>query len=336
MKSGFMKTLNRFIVEQERLYPEATGTFTNLVTDIALAGKVISYHVNKAGIVNILGKLGTKNVFGETQEKLDVFASELLMRTLVHGGNLCAMASEEADGLIPIPDDYPKGKYVCCFDPLDGSSNIDVGVSIGTIFSIFRRVTPDGGAGTLEDLLQPGCKQVCAGYVIYGSSTMLVFSTGNGVHGFTFDPSFGEFVLSNENIKIPTKGKFYSINEGNTLKWDEPIRRYIEWAKQDDASQSLPYSGRYIGSLVADFHRNLLRGGIFLYPGNKTNPSGKLRLMYEANALAYIVEQAGGSATDGINRILDIQPKVLHQQVPLTIGSKEDVEIFGEFMTGKR
>lgn len=336
MKPGFMKTLNRFIIEQERLYPEATGAFTNLVTDIALAGKVISYHVNKAGIVNILGKLDTTNVFGETQEKLDVFASELLMRTLVFGGNLCAMASEEADGLIPIPDDYPKGKYVCCFDPLDGSSNIDVGVSIGTIFSVFRRVTRNAGPGTLEDLLQPGCKQVCAGYVIYGSSTMLVFSTGNGVHGFTFDPSYGEFVLSNENIQIPAKGKIYSINEGNTSKWEESIKRYVEWAKQNDESQGLPYSGRYIGSLVADFHRNLLKGGIFLYPGDKKNPNGKLRLMYEANALAYIVEQAGGGATDGVNRILDIQPKELHQQVPLVIGSKEDVEIFGEFMAGKR
>lgn len=336
MTSGFMKTLNRFIVEQERLHPEATGAFTNLITDIALAGKVISYHVNKAGIVDILGKVGTTNVFGEKQEKLDIFASEILMRVLSFGGNLCAMASEESEDLIPIPPDYPKGKYVCCYDPLDGSSNIDVGVSIGTIFSIFRRITPDGGPGTMEDLLQPGHKQVCAGYVMYGSSTVLVFSTGKGVHEFTFDPSFGEFVLSNENIQIPPKGKIYSINEGNRTKWEEPIERYVEWVKQKDDSDGRPYSGRYIGSLVADFHRNLVKGGIFLYPGDKKNPQGKLRLLYEANPLAYLVEQAGGAATDGINRILDIHPKELHQRIPLVIGSKEDVEVIKEFMEGKR
>lgn len=335
MKS-FITTLNRFIVEQERLHPEATGAFTNLLTDIALAGKVISYHVNKAGLVDILGKMGSTNVFGEEQEKLDLFATDLLIKSMVFGGNLCALVSEESEDLIPIPSDYPKGKYVCCFDPLDGSSNIDVGVSIGTIFSIFRRVTPDGGPGTLEDLLQPGHKQVCGGYVMYGSSTVLVFSTGNGVHEFTFDPSFGEFVLSNENIKIPSKGKIYSINEGNTTEWEEPVRKYIEWVKQKDESDGRPYSGRYIGSLVADFHRNLLKGGIFLYPANQKKPEGKLRLLYEANPLSYLVEQAGGSATNGVTRILDIQPKKLHQRTPLIIGSKEDVEIFGEFVTGKR
>ena len=333
MTRGFMKTLNRFIIEQERLYPQATGAFTNLITDIALAGKVISYHVNKAGIVDILGKVGTTNVFGEKQEKLDVFASEILMRILSFGGNLCAMASEEEEDLIPIPPDYPKGKYVCCYDPLDGSSNIDVGVSIGTIFSIFKRITPDGEPGEMEDLLQAGHKQVCAGYVMYGSSTVLVFSTGNGVHEFTFDPSFGEFVLSNENIRIPSKGKFYSINEGNSTKWEEPIRKYVEWVKEKGDSDGRPYSGRYIGSLVADFHRNLVKGGIFLYPGDQKNPEGKLRLLYEANPLSYLVEQAGGAATDGINRILDIEPKSLHQRIPLIIGSKENVK---EFMEGKR
>lgn len=336
MQSGFMKTLNRFIIEQERMYPEATGAFTNLLTDIALAGKVISYHVNKAGIVDILGKVGTTNVFGEKQEKLDIFASEILMRILSFGGNLCALASEESEELIPIPSDYPKGKYVCCYDPLDGSSNIDVGVSIGTIFSIFLRVTPDGGPGTMEDLLQPGHKQVCAGYVMYGSSTVLVFSTGKGVHEFTFDPSFGEFVLSNENIQIPPCGKIYSINEGNTSKWEEPIQKYVEWVKQKDETDGRPYSGRYIGSLVADFHRNLVKGGVFLYPGDKKNPQGKLRLLYEANPLSYLVEQAGGAATDGVNRILDIQPKELHQRIPLVIGSKDDVEMIKEFMEGKR
>lgn len=335
MKS-FITTLNRFIVEQERRHPEATGAFTNLLTDIALAGKVISYHVNKAGLVDILGKMGSTNVFGEEQEKLDLFATDLLIKSMVFGGNLCALVSEESENLIPIPSDYPKGKYVCCFDPLDGSSNIDVGVSIGTIFSIFRRVTPDGGPGTLEDLLQPGHRQVCAGYVMYGSSTVLVFSTGNGVHEFTFDPSFGEFVLSQENIQIPSKGKIYSINEGNTTQWEEPVRRYVEWVKQKDESDGRPYSGRYIGSLVADFHRNLLKGGIFLYPANKKKPEGKLRLLYEANPLSYLIEQAGGIATDGAIRILDIRPQKLHQRTPLIIGSKEDVEIFGEFVAGKR
>lgn len=333
---GFITTLNRFIIEQERLHPEATGAFTNLLTDIALAGKVISYHVNKAGLVDILGKIGSKNIFGEEQEKLDVFATELLIKSMTFGGNLCALASEESENLIPIPQGYPKGKYVCCFDPLDGSSNIDVGISIGTIFSIFKRVTPDGGPGTLEDMLQPGHKQVCGGYVMYGSSTVMVFSTGNGVHEFTFDPSFGEFVLSKENIKIPSRGKIYSVNEGNSSKWEEPVKRYLDWVKQVDESDGRPYSGRYIGSLVADFHRNLCKGGIFLYPGDKKNPKGKLRLLYEANPLAYIIEQAGGAATDGQQRILDIQPTELHQRTPLVIGSKEDVEIFGEFVAGKR
>lgn len=331
MRRGLV-TLNRFIIEQERNFPEATGEFTNLVTDIALAGKIISYQVNKAGLVDIIGKVGSTNVFGENQQKLDVFASDLLIRTLSFGGNLCAMVSEESDDLIPIQDDYPKGKYVCCFDPLDGSSNIDVGVSIGTIFSIFRRVTPDGGAGTIEDVLQPGRNQVCAGYVIYGSSTMLVFSTGAGVHGFTFDPSYGEFVLSNENIQIPPSGKMYSINEGNTNKWEEPIKKYVDWVKQCGESDGRPYSGRYIGSLVADFHRNMLKGGIFLYPGDKSKPNGKLRLLYEANPLAYLIEQAGGSATSGIERILDIRPDDLHQRTPLVIGSREEVERFAEFM----
>jgi len=332
MRRRGLVTLNRFIIEQERNYPEATGEFTNLVTDIALAGKIISYQVNKAGLVDIIGKVGSTNVFGESQQKLDVFASDLLMRTLSFGGNLCAMVSEESDDLIPIPDDYPKGKYVCCFDPLDGSSNIDVGVSIGTIFSIFKRVTPDGGLGTIEDVLQPGRNQVCAGYVIYGSSTMLVFSTGAGVHGFTFDPSYGEFVLSNENIKIPPRGGLYSINEGNMNKWEEPIKKYVDWVKQSDESDGRPYSGRYIGSLVADFHRNMLKGGIFLYPGDRSKPNGKLRLLYEANPLAYLVEQAGGSATDGIKRILDIKPDDLHQCTPLIIGSKDEVEKFAGFM----
>ncbi|NOX36153.1 MAG: class 1 fructose-bisphosphatase [Calditrichaeota bacterium] len=335
----FVMTLNRHIIEQERLYPHATGAFTALLTDIALAAKIISYHVNKAGLVDILGKSGTTNVFGEEQEKLDVFAHEIMVRSLVHGGKLCALASEESDGLIPIPENIPKGKYVCLFDPLDGSSNIDVNVSIGTIFSIYRRVTSGDGPGTLEDLLQPGYKQVCAGYVIYGSSTMLVYTTGTGVHGFTLDPSYGEFVLSHPNIKIPTKGKIYSVNESYFDYWDEGVKNYVRWAKRAVPSDGRPMNSRYIGSLVADFHRNLLKGGIFLYPGDNKSPDrkqGKLRLLYEANPMAFIVEQAGGKASDGFRRILDIQPTELNQRTPLIIGSKEDVEIAEEFIQGKR
>ena len=335
----FVMTLNRHIIEQERLYPHATGAFTALLTDIALAAKIISYHVNKAGLVDILGKSGTTNIFGEEQEKLDVFANEIMIRSLVHGGKLCALASEESDGLIPIPEEIPKGKYVCLFDPLDGSSNIDVNVSIGTIFSIYRRITPGNGPGSLEDLLQPGYKQVCAGYVIYGSSTMLVYTTGTGVHGFTLDPSYGEFVLSHPNIKIPTKGKIYSINESYFDYWDDGVKNYVRWAKKAVPSDGRPMNSRYIGSLVSDFHRNLLKGGIFLYPGDNKSPDrkqGKLRLMYEANPMAFIVEQAGGKASDGFRRILEIQPTELNQRTPLIIGSKEDVEIAEEFIQGKR
>jgi len=328
-------TLNRHIVEQERLHPEATGTFTNLLTDIALAAKIIAYHVNKAGLMDILGLVGTENIFGEEQQKLDVFANDVMIRSLSFGGNLCAMASEESEDIIPIPEDYPTGKYVCCFDPLDGSSNIDVGVSIGTIFSIYRRVTPDRGPGSLEDLLQAGDQQICGGYVVYGSSTMIVYTTGNGVYGFTFDPGYGEFVLSHENIKIPAKGSMYSINEGHSGKWDQGIRDYVNWAKQDDPETGRPLSGRYIGSLVADFHRNLIMGGVFLYPGDTTNPKGKLRLLYEANALAFIIEQAGGMAIDGKHRILSIKPESLHQRTPLIIGSKHDVQIVKDFINGK-
>jgi len=337
--SDFVKTLNRHIIEQERLYPQATGAFTALLTEIALAAKIISYHVNKAGLVDILGRAGSQNIFGEEQQKLDVFANDVLFRTLAHGGKLCVMASEESEEIIPIPSDYPVGKYVCCFDPLDGSSNIDVNVSIGTIFSIYRRVTPDGTPGTLQDVLQPGYSQVCAGYVLYGSSTMLVYTTGTGVYGFTLDPSYGEFVLSHEKIKIPTKGKTYSINESYFDYWDEGVKNYVRWVKQIDKNSGRPMNSRYIGSLVADFHRNLLKGGIFLYPGDNKSPDrkhGKLRLMYEANPLAFIIEQAGGKASDGYRRILDIQPTELHQRTPLIIGSREDVEIAEEFIQGKR
>ena len=337
--SNFVMTLNRHIIEQERKYPRATGEFTALLTDIALAAKIVSYNVNKAGLVNILGSAGAINVHGESQKKLDVLANEIMLKSLYPGGKLCALGSEEEPDLIPIPEEFPLGKYVCVFDPLDGSSNIEANVSIGTIFGIYIRVSPGGRPGKMEDLLQPGYKQVCAGYVIYGSSTMLVYTSGSGVYGFTLDPSYGEFVLSHEQIKIPRKGKIYSINESYFDYWDEGVKNYVRWAKKAVPEDGRPLNSRYIGSLVADFHRNLLYGGIFLYPAdNKTEArkKGKLRLVYEANPIAFIVEQAGGRATDGFKRILDIKPSKLHQTTPLYIGSEEDVKIAEKFVQGKR
>lgn len=335
----FVQTLSRHIIEQERQHPQATGAFSSLLLDIALAAKIISYNVNKAGLVKILGNAGSQNVHGEVQQKLDVFAHETMVRALVYGGKLCALASEEDPDVIPIPREYPMGKYICCFDPLDGSSNIDVNVSIGTIFSIYRRITPEGQPVEKEDILQPGMNQVCAGYVIYGSSTMMVYTTGNGVYGFTLDPSFGEFILSHSAMKIPRKGSFYSINESYFDYWEEGVRNYVRWAKEVVPEDSRPLNSRYIGSLVADFHRNLLYGGIFLYPGdNKTaqRRQGKLRLLYESNPLAFIVEQAGGLASDGKQRIMEIVPTDLHQKSPLFIGSPVDVMIVEEFLQKKR
>jgi len=259
-----------------------------------------------------------------------------MVKALDHGGNLCVMASEEEEGTIPIPSHHPIGKYVCLFDPLDGSSNIDANVSVGTIFSIYKRISPDDSPGTLEDCLQPGYKQTCAGYVIYGSSTMLVYTTGSGVHGFTLDPAYGEFVLSHPNIRMPKKGKIYSVNESNFDYWDQSVKNYIRWVKAVDEKTGRPLNSRYIGSMVADIHRNLLYGGIFLYPSSSKAPNGKLRLMYEANPMAFIVEQAGGRATTGATDILQIQPEDLHQRVPLIIGSSEDIDIALDFITGKR
>lgn len=337
--SGFAITLDRHIVDQERNHPEATGAFTALLTDISLAAKIISYNVNKAGLINIVGKAGTTNIHGESQQKLDLFSDETMIKALVHGGNLCVLASEENPDIIPVPQKYPLGKYVCCFDPLDGSSNIEANVSIGTIFNIYTRITPAGHPGTEEDLLQPGYKQICAGYVIYGSSTMMVYTTGSGVYGFTLDPTFGAFVLSHDNIKTPKKGKIYSVNESYFDYWDEGMKNYVRWAKKAVPEDGRPLSSRYIGSLVADFHRNLLYGGIFLYPADNKSPNrkkGKLRLLYEANPMAFIVEQAGGRASDGHKRILDIKPSELHQRTPLIIGSEDDVKIAEQFIQGKR
>lgn len=326
-------TIQRHIMEEQRDHPDATGDFTRMLYDLILAIKIISREVNKAGLVEILGESGNENVHGERVQKLDEFAQDRIFKAMDHGGHLCCMASEESEELIAIPPQFEKGKYIIVFDPLDGSSNIDKNVSIGTIFSILRRKTASGD-GTLEDVLQKGTEQVCAGYVVYGSSTILVYSAGQGVHGFTLDPSVGEFLLSHENIQIPEKGKVYSINEGNSNHWDQGTKNFIAWLKEDDPATKRPYSLRYIGSLVADFHRNLLDGGIFLYPADRRNPAKpkpKLRLLYEANPLAYLVEHAGGLATTGTERILDIQPTELHQKVPLVIGSRFEVEKYLEF-----
>jgi fructose-1,6-bisphosphatase I len=331
---GKIVTVSRFIMEQERHYPEATGEFSDLLSEIMLAGKIIHREVSKAGLLDVLGKTGDTNVQGEEVQKLDAFANRVMYQALDHTGHLCAMASEEVEDILTIPPEYPCGKYVLNFDPLDGSSNIDANVSIGTIFSIHRRVTGGDGQGTAEDVMQPGHRQVGAGYLVYGSSTMLVYTTGNGVHGFTYDPSVGEFLMSHESICIPKKGSIYSVNEGNASRWDQPTRRYIEFLK-DGERKDHPYKSRYIGSLVADVHRTLLYGGIFLYPADAGHPKGKLRLLYEASPMAFVVEQAGGMAVDGKRRIMDIEPTELHQRTPLIIGSEKDVKEYMRFQNGE-
>jgi fructose-1,6-bisphosphatase I len=328
-------TLERHIIEGERAHPGASGSFSGLLRDLALAFKLIWREVSKAGLVDILGSLGHENIHGDEVKKLDIFANDTIFKAMDHGGHLCIMASEEHEEVLPIPPDYPTGNYVLIFDPLDGSSNIDANVTIGTIFSLYRRQTPSG-PGTLEDCLQPGYKQVAAGYAMYGSSTMIVYSTGDGVHGFTLDPSIGEFLLSHENVRIPRKGKIYSVNEGNYHRWSEGMKKYIQYLCEEDKATDRPYSARYVGSLVGDIQRTLLYGGIFMYPGDTKNPNGKLRLMYEGNPMAFLVEQAGGRATDGNKRILDIIPQSLHERTPLFLGSQEDVRIVEEFLQGKR
>jgi fructose-1,6-bisphosphatase I len=326
------QTLARHIINQERKHPEATGELSNLLHDLSLATKVISLEVNKAGLVDILGFTGDNNVHGEQVKKLDMYAHDMMVRAMDHGGHLCAMASEEEEEIIHIPPHFHIGKYVLLFDPLDGSSNIDANVSIGTIFSIYKRISSDNQPGTTEDCLQLGHQQVAAGYVIYGSSTMMVYTAGNGTHGFTLDPAFGEYILSHKNIQTPKKSKIYSINEGNYLYWHPGLKKYIKYLQDEDKATERPYSSRYIGSMVADIHRNLLYGGIFMYPADSRNPNGKLRLMYECNPMAFIIEQAGGRASNGKKRILDIQPEKLHQRVPIFIGSEEDVKMVEKFM----
>ncbi len=320
-------TLSEFIIDRQGDFPYASGELSRLLSDIGIAAKIVNQQVNKAGLGDILGSLKSNNIQGETQQKLDVFADEVFISAFQSGGQVCGIASEENDRYVAFEKELcKKGKYVVLFDPLDGSSNIDVNVSIGTIFSIFRRVSSIGDRANLNDFLQSGVEQVAAGYVIYGSSTMLVYTTGYGVNGFTLEPSIGEFCLSHPSMKIPEDGMIYSINEGNLGQVSDRVKKYVEYCKSTDKKTNRPYSARYIGSLVADFHRNLIKGGIFIYPATTKSPNGKLRLMYENNPLAYLAEQAGGLATDGERRILDIAPTELHQRTPLYIGSKNMVE----------
>ena len=327
-----MKTLVEFIYEKQAEVSYATGDFTRLLNDIGIAAKIVNREVNKAGLADISGYFGTTNAHGEDQKKLDMFANDHFIAALKHGGQCCAIASEENDEMILFENSFSqKGKYVVAIDPLDGSSNIEVNVSIGTIFSIYLRETQTGPA-TVKDLLQPGHKQIAAGYIIYGSSTMLVYTTGFGVNGFTLDPSVGLFILSHPDMKINDNGSIYSINEANYNYFPEGVKQYIKYCQEDDKATHRPYTTRYIGSLVADFHRNMIRGGIYIYPGTTKNANGKLRLLYECNPMAFIAEQAGGKASDGFRRILDLEPYDLHQRSPLFIGSKSMVETAERYM----
>jgi fructose-1,6-bisphosphatase I len=327
-----VKTLGQFIIERQADFPYAKGELSRLLRDIGIASKIVNREVNKAGLVDILGAHGTTNVQGEKVEKLDIYANQQFISALGSGGETCAVASEENDKLVPITTKVSQNaKYLVCVDPLDGSSNIDVNVSIGTIFSIYRRADSDRPIAE-SDFLQQGATQMAAGYVIYGSSTMLVYSTGRGVNGFTLDPSIGEFCLSHPDMKCPDTGTIYSINEGNYVQFPEGVKQYIKYCQVDDKATSRPYSSRYIGSLVADFHRNLLKGGIFIYPSTAKSPQGKLRLLYECNPLSFVIEQAGGKASNGQGRILELEPTSLHQRTPLFIGSAQMVTKAEEFM----
>jgi fructose-1,6-bisphosphatase I len=327
-----VKTLGQFIIEKQVDFPYAKGELSRLLRDIGIASKIVNREVNKAGLADILGDAGEINIQGEHVKKLDVFANEQFIAALSAGGECCAIASEENEDIIPVNNAQSKNaKYVVAMDPLDGSSNIDVNVSVGTIFSIYRR-TSLSGPGTLEDFMQHGTEQVAAGYVIYGSSCMMVYTTGKGVNGFTLDPSIGEFCLSHPNMQTPSSAKTYSINEGNYVHFPDGVKKYIKYCQEEDSATSRPYSSRYIGSGVADIHRNLITGGIYIYPTTSKSPKGKLRLLYECNPLAFIVEQAGGKATDGFKRILDLDIKSLHQRTPLFLGSSDMVDTACDFM----
>jgi len=325
-------TGRQFIIEKQADFPYSKGELSRLLRDIGIASKIVNREVNKAGLADILGEAGEINIQGESVKKLDVFANEQFIAALSVGGECCAIASEENEDIILVENEMSKNaKYVVAMDPLDGSSNIDVNVSVGTIFSIYRR-TSLTGPGTKEDFFQRGTEQVAAGYVIYGSSCMLVYTTGKGVNGFTLDPSIGEFCLSHPNMQTPKSAKIYSINEGNYVHFPDGVKKYIKYCQEEDDATDRPYSSRYIGSGVADIHRNLITGGIYIYPTTAKSPKGKLRLLYECNPLAFIIEQAGGKATDGYKRIMELDIKELHQRTPLFLGSSDMVDMASEYM----
>lgn len=330
-----IKTLEQFIIEQQEAYAGSTGAFSRLLRDLSVAAKVVNRDMRRAGLLNVFGASGEINVQGEVQQKMDALAHGEFVRALRRGGEVCLIGSEEHAEAIPLDGDRPgeDGRYVVLLDPLDGSSNIDVNVSVGTIFSVYR--LPEGAPATLDAALQPGACQCAAGYVVYGSSTILVYTTGNGVNGFTLDPSIGEFILSHPDIRTPETGTLYSVNEGNYNAFEDGLRRWIKWAQTEDKATQRPYTTRYIGSFVSDFHRNLVKGGIYIYPASAKSPDGKLRLMYEANPMAFIVEQAGGLASNGRQRVLDVEPSALHQRTPLFIGSRAMVEQVERFLRGE-
>lgn len=333
MKSYHITTLNDFIIQKQKDFPYAKGELSSLLHHIGIAAKMVNKKINKAGLIDIIGRSGDINIHGEDQQKLDVFADEVFINALLSSGECCGVATEENENEIVFSDSFAtEGKYIVCMDPLDGSSNIDYNVSVGSIFSIYRRLTPRGEKVRNEDFLQAGSEQVAAGYIVYGSSTMLVYSTGNGVNGFTLDPSIGEFCLSHPDIKTPKDGHIYSVNEGNYIHFPEGVKKYIKFCQEIDKKSGRPYSSRYIGSLVSDFHRNLLKGGIFLYPENETAPIGKLRLVYECNPIAFIALQAGGVASNGTSDILEITPKSLHQRSPFYVGSENMVNKIKSFL----
>ncbi|MCH2216766.1 MAG: class 1 fructose-bisphosphatase [Flavobacteriales bacterium] len=326
------QTLGEFIIENQASFRYSSGELSRLINSIRLAAKVVNHEVNKAGLVDIIGNIGETNIQGESQQKLDVYANDKFIQTLINRNIICGIASEEEDNFIAInsQDENHQNKYVVLIDPLDGSSNIDVNVSVGTIFSVYRRITELGTPVTQEDFLQKGNQQVAAGYVIYGTSTVLVYTTGDGVNGFTLNPAIGSYYLSHPNMRFPEDGQIYSVNEGNYIHFPQGVKNYIKYCQKEEGNR--PYTSRYIGSLVSDFHRNMIKGGIYLYPGNSKNPNGKLRLLYECNPMAFLAEQANGKASDGFTRILDIKPTELHQRVPFFCGSKNMVEKAEEFM----
>jgi fructose-1,6-bisphosphatase I len=330
----FPITLTRHIIQSQAAHPGATGEFSALMAQIGLVGKMIANDLRRAGLINILGTTGTTNIQGETVKKLDEISNEAFLKVFQNSGLVCALASEEMEKPVYLPENWPRGKYMLLFDPLDGSSNTDVNMPLGTIFSILKH--DDKGLPSDPELIRKGTKQEAAGYLMYGSSTMLVFTAGHGVHGFTLDPGIGEYYLSHENIQIPARGQVYAANEGNEQKWPDGTRKFLDYLKARDKPTGRPYAARYSGCLVADVHRVLLGGGLYLYPAETDKPEGKLRLLYEANPLAMVVEQAGGKASTGTMRILDVEPKSLHQRVPLLIGSKQDVTLAEDFIQGRR